>query len=166
MNYSITYQNPAQQYIHIEALFACETNSKLMLQFPSWRPGRYELGNFAKNVRNFKIVDQKGRKVSFEKHTKDSWKVATQESTELKVSYTYFSSELNAGSTFMDDTQLYVNPVNCMLYIKDREFEPCSIQLNVPSNFELVCGAEHKDNLIKFADVHDMMDSPFICSES
>ncbi len=166
MNYSITYQNPAQQYIHIEALFACEPNSKLMLQFPSWRPGRYELGNFAKNVRNFKIVDQKGRKVSFEKHTKDSWKVATQESTELKVSYTYFSSELNAGSTFMDDTQLYVNPVNCMLYIKDREFEPCSIQLNVPSNFELVCGAEHKDNLIKFADVHDMMDSPFICSES
>lgn len=164
MNYNINYYNPAQQYILIEANFNCELNSTLELQFPAWRPGRYELGNFAKNVRNFKIVDQNGRKVAFQKQSKDSWLVSTEEVNEIKVSYSYFSNELNAGSTFIDDTQIYVNPVNCMIYIKDREAEPCSIQLNIPSNFVLVCGATHKDNLIVFADLHEMMDSPFIAS--
>ncbi|NOQ75393.1 MAG: M61 family peptidase [Crocinitomix sp.] len=164
MNYTITYQNPTQQYIPIEAVFDCRSNDKLELQFPAWRPGRYELGNFAKNVRNFKIVDEKGKQVSFKKQNKDSWLVDCEGLKNIKVTYSYFSNELNAGSTFVDDTQLYVNPVNCLIYMKVREMEPCSIQLNIPAGFELVCGAPHSENRISFTDVHEMMDSPFIAS--
>lgn len=164
MNYTITYQNPGQQYIPIEAQINCQSHNEIELQFPAWRPGRYELGNFAKNIKGFKIVDENGQKVSFQKLNKDSWLVDCSGVNNLKVSYSYFSNELNAGSTFIDDTQLYVNPVNCMIYIKDREFETCSIQLNIPTQFELACGVKHENNKMLFNDLHEMMDTPFIAS--
>ena len=42
-------ENPHQQYVHISAVFDTST-VQTVLQLPSWRPGRYELGNFAKNI--------------------------------------------------------------------------------------------------------------------
>ena len=43
------------------------------------------------------------------KIAKDCWKVDTSSSQQIKVRYKYYAAELNAGSTYMDDQQLYVN---------------------------------------------------------
>jgi predicted metalloprotease with PDZ domain len=47
MKYRIQTKSPQQQYLQITAEFEVNQAS-LALQFPAWRPGRYELGNFAK----------------------------------------------------------------------------------------------------------------------
>ena len=64
--------------------------------------------------------------VSFNKKNKDSWEVNTTKYAEIIVKYSYYAAELNAGSTFLNEDQLYINPVNCMMYVEgesDLEYE-------------------------------------------
>ena len=70
MNYQIEYYQPNNQYIKIEASFKVE-NKLTELVFPSWRPGRYELGNFAKNVKSFEVKNENGKRLDFNKITKN-----------------------------------------------------------------------------------------------
>lgn len=164
MNYRITYSNPTQQYIPIEVTFNCESKLELVLQFPAWRPGRYELGNFAKNVKNFAVFNDSNQKLDFKKTGKDRWLVNCSEAKTITVKYYYYASELNAGSTYMDDVQLYVNPVNCLIYVEERQDEPCNLTLEIPENFRLATGAKHKNNVIFCENFHELVDSPFIAS--
>ena len=166
MNYKITYANPASQYIPIEALISTTGKKEIEVCLPAWRPGRYELGNFAKNIHGFKIFDDKGKKLNFKKTTKDAWLVTLNKTAFIKIQYNYYAAELNAGSTFMNDQQLYVNPVNCLVYTKSQLDEPCELKLELPGNFELACGAAHKKHVIKTASFHELADSPFIASAS
>ena len=63
------------------------------------------------------------------------WEVNCQKTDLFTVSYSYYASELNAGSTFLDKNQLYINPVNCMLYnSKDLDLE-YEIEFELPLRF-------------------------------
>jgi predicted metalloprotease with PDZ domain len=74
MNYKLSVAHPSSRYIQIEATTANPDKKEIEIQLPSWRPGRYELGNFAKNVRNFRAYDADGRELKTDKITKDKWK--------------------------------------------------------------------------------------------
>src|SRR5690242_2363554 len=124
MNYRISFTNPASRYITVEAITENNPKENLHFQLPAWRPGRYELGNFAKNVRNFRVSGDDERELKIEKITKDCWKIEKNNSANVSIKYEYYSADLNAGSTYLDDTQLYINPVNCCGYIVGRISEP------------------------------------------
>lgn len=161
--YKITYSEPNRRYIAVEAIFEVADNQTI-LQFPAWRPGRYELGNFAKNIHSFQVSDSSGKVLNAVKTTKDSWILDTSNTSSIRVTYRYYAADLNAGSTYMDDRQLYVNPVNCLIYIPGRENEACVLDLDIPSSFEIACGARVDDQTIHAASYHELVDSPFIAS--
>lgn len=164
MKYTIKYQNPTSQYIPIEAEFDVKGINEITLQFPVWRPGRYERADFSKNIHGFEILNQDNKKISFQKVTKDSWKVNCSDTDQIRVSYKFYAAELNAGSSFMDDTQLYVNPVNCLIYIAERQSDQCELTLDIPANFEIACGQTFNENKAVFDSFHQLVDSPFIAS--
>lgn len=166
MKYKIHYSNPNTQYISIEATFDVEKDNFIELQFPVWRPGRYERGDFAKNVAGFKVLDDKNKDLKAFKITKDCWKVDCSNTKKISVNYRYFAAELNAGSTYMDDQQLYMNPVNCLIYIKDQIENSCLLELAIPDNFQIACGNPFVDNTSTFENYHSLVDSPFIASPS
>ena len=126
MDYKISYLHPSKQYLTIEAQIKTGGAKSIELFFPAWRPGRYELGNFAKNVKGFAVTNQQGYSVNFQKTSKNSWLVDCASTDLLKISYFYYANELNAGSSFIDDLQLYVNPINCLVYDKNQVDEPCT----------------------------------------
>jgi predicted metalloprotease with PDZ domain len=166
MKYTVHLEFPTQQYIRIEATFDVAKQDVIELQFPAWRPGRYELGNFAKNIKNFAVKDSQHKLLSFAKTSKDSWSINCENTDEILVSYLYYAAELNAGSTFMDDLQLYVNPVNCFIYDPQLVDEPCETKVVIPENFQIACGAEQAENIIYTASYHELVDSPFFASEN
>src|ERR1051325_1550712 len=109
MNYKLSVANPSSHYIQIEAAAENPEKKEILIQLPSWRPGRYELGNFAKNVRNFRAYEENGREIKSEKITKDRWIISCSGISKFFIRYEYYANELNAGSTFADENQLYVN---------------------------------------------------------
>jgi predicted metalloprotease with PDZ domain len=148
---------------------------QIEVQLPSWRPGRYELGNFAKNIQQFKVVNSSGVKLQYNKITKDKWLINTEGESVITIIYNYYAAELNAGSTWLDETQLYVNPINCLIYCEQKLEEPCRVEIAVPLDYD-IAGALHvlstsKENNQKIIkaiaeDYHALVDTPFICSNS
>jgi len=165
MKYIVSYTRPHNHYIDIE--FIADVNaSETLVQLPAWRPGRYELGNFAKNIQKWAAFDEKGNALKFKKITKDLWEVQTAGAKTLSVKYNYYAAELNAGSSFLDATQLYMNPVNCCVYIPEKINEKCFLELNIPADYNVACGLSESAGQRSFVanNFHELADSPFIAS--
>ena len=137
MRYKFYVKNPSVHYLYIDLFIDNNAENELLLQLPSWRPGRYELGNFAKNIKKFDAFNEKGDLLIWTKLSKDLWKVKTNGANQIKVTYSYFASELNAGSTYVDEKQVYCNPVNCCMYVPSRMNEQHSIELAIPENYRI-----------------------------
>ncbi len=163
VKFTFSIENASQNYLHINA--EIPVSSEITeVQLPAWRPGRYELGNFAKNVRNFKIYDEGNKPLSFEKITKDRWKVDTKGCTSIRVDYLYYASELNAGSTYLGPEQLYVNPVNCCVYTDEMFNKPVHVFLSIPEAWQVAGSMEKTDDGFFVSDFEELFDSPFIAS--
>ncbi len=165
MNYHFSMPKPASQYLEIQ--FSIELNGQgvIKLQLPAWRPGRYELGNFAKNIQRFEVKTERGEDLNFKKVSKDAWLINTEGVKSLHINYNYYSSELNAGSTFIDGSQMYVNPVNCCLYVPNLPDEKCHVSLDVPKSFKVATGLKSTSEFNFEAENFDQLaDSPFIAS--
>lgn len=167
MNYNISYQHPEQHYIDITLETETKGQKKLFFQLPAWRPGRYELGNFAKNIQKWKAIDENGNSLAFKKISKDRWEVSCENANKVVVKYNYFANELNAGSTYLDEDQLYVNPVNCLIYNESEMNSSCELKLNLPKAYRCAIGLDEISELTYCANNYDeLADSPFIASSS
>lgn len=163
VNYRFSIEQPNQQYVRITVDFPV-TSGELEIQLPSWRPGRYQLGNFAKNVKGFKVTDDKHKKRVATKLTKDRWLVETEGANTIRVEYQYYAAELNAGSTFLDATQLYVNPVNCCVYAEGLENEVVELTLAIPDDWKIATSMKRNGHVLQAANFEELADSPFMCS--
>ena len=163
--YTIDCDNSQQHFIKIKVQFPVDEN-KTIIHLPSWRPGRYELGNFAKNIKNFKVFNDQNKAINFHKIIKDSWEISSNETKYIKIEYQYYANELNAGSSYFDEQQLYVNPVNCFLYAEGKEQFPISLELNIPENYTIASSLVQENNFLFAENFDELADSPFICSEN
>ncbi len=163
--YTIDCENAQQHFIKIKVQFPVDEN-KTIIHLPSWRPGRYELGNFSKNIKNFKVFNDQNKAVNFHKINKDSWEISSNETKYIKIEYQYYANELNAGSSYFDEQQLYVNPVNCFLYAEGKEQFPISVELNIPENYTIASSLVQENNFLLAENFDELADSPFICSKN
>ena len=58
MIYTLSTPQANSHFIDYTIEIHVANEAEILVQLPAWRPGRYELGNFAKNLRNFKVVDE------------------------------------------------------------------------------------------------------------
>ncbi len=165
MNYKLSTENKNQHYLDIE--FNAKVKEEVTtIQLPAWRPGRYELGNFAKNIQQFTVTDENGKELSFSKSTKDSWEVETKNAKEIIVRYNYYSIDFNSGSTYLDEEVLYVNPVNCFVYIPAQINEKCTVEIPKGKEEQIACGLTYKSGKIVADSFHDLADTPFLVSKN
>ena len=137
INYRISFKNPHRHFVDFE--FSTNTNgaSKMKFQLPAWRPGRYELADFAQNIQKWGAFDENSNPLFFKKITKDLWEVDTENVMEVTIVYNFYANQLDAGACYLDEHQLYLNPVNCMFYIVDRMEEYYTLNLDIPKNYKI-----------------------------
>ncbi|MEO5572581.1 MAG: PDZ domain-containing protein [Bacteroidia bacterium] len=165
MKYIISIPNPASKYIEIEMQVEKNSSDKIFFQLPSWRPGRYELGNFAKNIQKWAVFDDHENVLKFKKVTKDKWEVETPNIAKVIVRYNYYASQLDAGGCWLDVEQLYINPIHCFLYVEDRMDELCEIELLIPGEWKIASAAEKRGDKTLITKNYDQLaDTPFIAS--
>ncbi len=166
IHYKLYLKNPAAHYIYVDLTIDNVNAEILELQLPAWRPGRYELGNFAKNVKRVDAFDESGQVLPYTKATKDKWLITTNGSKTVKLTYSYFAFELNAGACFADATQMYVNPVHLCMYVPQRMNETHVVQLEIPDNYTIACSLLVTGKTLTASSFDELADSPFIASAS
>lgn len=167
MHYQISYTNADERFIQLTLTIERIQQNEIFIQLPSWRPGRYELQNFAKNIRKFQIVDVQGRQVAYTKTTKDRWKVQTEGVQSIIVSYEYFANQCDAGGSYLCNQFLYINPVNCMMYVEGRMDEEYTLTFNLPDHYMIATQMKLMDKHTCIAPHFDYLaDSPLIAGNN
>lgn len=164
MHYKVFITHPDKHFIKLEWNIPYIHQPIIHLQLPAWRPGRYELANYAKNIRCFAVFNEKGEPVPYKKISKDCWEVDSSSSKSLTVSYEYYANQYDAGASYVDAHQLYINPVNCMMYVVGQMDEMYTVELMIPENYRIACQLPVEGNQLQAKNFDQLADSPFIAS--
>ena len=166
INYTISFEKPHRHYVDFELTTSTNQQDRINFQLACWRPGRYELGNFSQNIRNWEAYDENNQPLPFRKITKDLWQVDTNTANKVRISYSFYANQLDAGGCYLDEHQLYLNPVHCMFYIKGRIDEDYTIALKLPKNYRIATSMQKTGNTIQVKGYDLLAESPIICSDT
>ncbi len=164
MHYKILISNPEEHFITVRWKIKNEFHTKLRVQLPAWRPGRYELANYAKNIRCFTVLNFDGDKIPFKKISKDCWEIDCIQDNDILVQYEYYANQYDAGASFVNEKLLYVNPVNCLMYVVGEMEEPAEIELDIPNDYEIACQLPVKGKVLFAKNFDELADSPIVAS--
>lgn len=163
--YHISYDNPLSHFVQIELTLQTRGEEQLELKLPVWRPGRYEILNFPKRIRNVIAIASDGSPLVCQKTSKNSWLVSGIQSEAIIVSYEYYAGLMDAGNSWLDDEQLYLNFINCMMYVESKMLEKCVVEFDLPENYQLATGLKKiGPHLIESPNYYQLVDSPLIAS--
>ncbi len=167
IRYTFSYNLPSRQYIDVKLDIPEITNQATYIHLPAWRPGRYQMAGFAANVQCFEPFNEAGHPLPYQKVDTHCWAIATADTERLVIHYNYYAAYLDAGNTYLDENQLYLNPINCAMYAPERIDEPCRVQLALPEDYMVATPLKRAGkSTFEAQDFHHLVDSPFIASDS
>jgi predicted metalloprotease with PDZ domain len=164
MQHLVSKKQQEPKFVHILSEIHTFGSTRMILQLPAWRPGRYELGNFAKNVKGFTVVDAAQRNLTFKKLTKDAWEIDCEGLDKVWVSYYYYAQQPDAGACYVNDDLIYLNPVHCFMYVQGRIDEPHKVTFDVPENWQLACQLPQEGKALLATNFDALADSPVFVS--
>ena len=168
IHYHVSYENPLTFYLQIQLTLDVDADvtAPLELQLPAWRPGRYELQNFAQKLQKVEVLDATtNQPLPYRKLTKDRWEVADVAGRTVRVRYNFYAHQMDAGGSWLDETQLYLNPVQALMYAEGRQQEACELTLALPNGWQVACGlVQTAPNTLQASDFDHLADSPLIAS--
>ena len=164
--YTIASLNPGSHFLDIEMRLKNKEGRDLMqFYLPVWRPGRYELADYAKNIQSIRFFSARGVELKFEKISKSCWELEARGVEEIVVKYTYYANQLDAGAAYVDASQMYVNPVNCCLYTLEHSYHAIELTLDIPAHYIVATGmSKLKKNVYAAQSFDQLADSPFMAS--
>lgn len=167
MHYHISVSDINSHFIDVTYTITDNEQSEIEIQLPAWRPGRYELQNFAKNIQFIEAISNTGDKLKIQKKTKDRWHIETDGHQEIQIRYAYYAFVQNAGTSYIDENYWYLNFINFCFYTEGRIHEPCTLTLDLPQDYKIACGLETiATNTLKAADFYELVDCPLLASTS
>lgn len=161
LKYRITPYQTSRHRLKIEVVFPCDANITELLM-SAWRPGRYEEGNFTRLVTHFQVFDDQSQRRNVEKTGKNSWNVETKGTRFITVTYVYMGNVLNAGSTYLDEQSILINPVNSLVY-NNINYKG-GIHLRIETGWEAVGVSSNNPGEWYFESFDRMFDQPIFCS--
>ncbi|MBM3410859.1 MAG: M61 family metallopeptidase [Bacteroidetes bacterium] len=143
-----------------------QASTALTVYLPEWRPGRYELGHFSRNLRGLRCATPEGKAIDLESTGRSSWKIHPNGHQRLQLTYLYRADQLDAGGCYVDDQLLYVNPVHCCLYTEEHRHEPLTVEIEGSKKYKVACGLTPKDDnlTITASNYDEWVDMPLMVS--
>ncbi|MHA7131251.1 M61 family metallopeptidase [Algoriphagus namhaensis] len=139
IKYRISAPHPCSQFLRISLSFSNSTDQRVKLQLPGWRAGRYQLADYAQFVKNFEVHDQNGKRVPFQKESKNIWTFSLRAYQDYTVSYEFHAARMDAGSCWVDEKQIYINFVNCCLEVLGLLPQAYQIHFSQKGYNQVVC---------------------------
>ena len=151
VHYRLAWSRPYDRLFDVTIRFTAPADTPRLL-LPAWRPGRYLLQDYAANVREW------GGSHAIWKDGKTSWRVGAGAGEKVEVRYRYYAGVLDAGSSFLDDDEAYVNGSNLFMLVEGLRSDEHRVEIDTtwPVETQLVDG--------RARDYDHLIDSPFIAS--
>ncbi|WP_064663383.1 M61 family metallopeptidase [Pseudoalteromonas sp. MQS005] len=162
VNYALNISQPEHHLGDVNVEFPKTAQSFLDVKLPAWRTGRYEILNLANGVRYFKVSDDEGNALKWEKIDHSTWRVHLNEPTEVNIDYQVYANELGKRARHIDDSHAFIDASGFFMFSESFRQEPVTVELNVPKAWRSVSGMENYKNKHSFkaSDYDVLVDSP------
>jgi predicted metalloprotease with PDZ domain len=166
MKYHLAFNHPTEKRIEV-TLTSQGAAEPVQLFLPRWRPGRYELQRFDRNISDVQALGEDGRPLPLRRVNSHQWEVVAPAGETFRLHYFYYANKLDAGGSFFDHRWVYVNGINLLMYRKELIEEPCELSLDLPSPaYQVACGLSRRGVGFWAKDFHQLVDAPLLASES
>ncbi|MFQ5640828.1 MAG: hypothetical protein ACE5IR_22850 [bacterium] len=168
ISYHMSWGQPNSHLLQISMHIAGLKTNSVTVSLPAWRPGRYVIQNYAKNVVSFNAFDADEQPLDSQKIDKDTWRIDKMPDQEVMVKYTYYARQLDGGSSYVDDAETYINPVTCLMYVPGKELLPVSLAIEKPADWNIATALEFDVSTGAFVspNYHELVDAPILISPS
>ena len=133
---------------------------------PVWSPGYYGVGDYSRNVSNFRVEDGAGHALPWEKVTTNTWRVAAANAPAIVVSYDVFGAVSFAANTYIGDDRAYLSPSSVFVHVAGMIQHPVTVTFQLPANWkQIATGLEPipgKVNTYSAPDFDVLYDSPIL----
>lgn len=164
--YGISWGAPNNHLFDVEMRFENPESGPVSVRIPAWRPGRYVIQNYSRNILRFAAADGDGTALNFRKTDKDTWRIDAAPGSQVVVTYQVYSRELDAGSSYLDDSEAYINPITLLMYIPGQELVPVTLAVSKPDSWRAATQLvlDQTRNVYRAENYHELVDGPLIIS--
>ena len=136
--YHVSMEQPQKHYFTVTLTVTGSKNPFIDFVMPVWTPGSYLVREFSRNLQEFEATDGAGQALTFEKITKNSWRVTTRSGSPVTVQYRVYAYEISVRTSFLDDMHGYINGASVFLYPDGLQNLPLTLSVEPPSGWRTV----------------------------
>ncbi len=166
VRYLVSWPEPQTHYYHVQMDIERSDDGPVDVRLPSWRPGRYLIQNYPRYVVDFEAMDEEGNPLPFAKTDKGTWRVDAGREQKVTVRHRNYANVLDAGESYLDETEAYINPITVAMYVPGAEMTPSVIAFDKPESWKVATALEYDEEEQGYpvSSYHELVDSPFIIS--
>lgn len=133
MAFTVSMPQPATHTLHVT--FRCEGLKGELQDFkmPAWSPGYYGIGDYSRNLSNFRVEDGAGHALPFEKTARSTWRVVSANAPAIVLNYDVFGATSFAANTYVGEDRAYLSPSGVFVYVAGQIQHPVSVTIQLPS---------------------------------
>lgn len=165
IEYVIAIPLPHTHLFHVEIKISEITEPKIDLSMPVWSTGYYRVCDFAGQVSQFEVLNEKGEILPWEKIDKNTWRIRTCSSKTIKIKYVVYGRFPKGAESFVNARTGHILGSNLLMFIDGREDLPAFLKLKLPQGWKVSCGAipiGTDSSRFRFASYHELIDTPMI----
>ena len=134
LSYRVAMPQPASHLFEITLRVSNWRSPFLDLKMPVWTPGSYLVREYARHIQDFSATNSKGEVLSSQKLGKNYWQIATEDASEIEVSYRLYANELTVRTNHLDATHGYFNGAATFFFVPGLEQEAIEVEIVPPQS--------------------------------
>jgi predicted metalloprotease with PDZ domain len=165
LRYEVTFDSAsaAQQTLRVSVTLDVSGPGKVLLSFPSWTPGSYEIANFARFLSGFTAMAG-DKALDWDKLDYDTWRIDPAGARTIAVRFDYRAETLDNAVAWSRPDFAFFNGTNLFPYPEGRGFAfPATVTVKTQPGWLIATGMEPAPaaGTYREANYHDLVDKPF-----
>jgi predicted metalloprotease with PDZ domain len=164
LRYEVTFDSATarRNAIAVSVSFDVGAKGAVLLSFPAWTPGSYEISNFARFVSDFSATAA-GKPLDWDKLDYDTWRIDPAGARSVTARFDYRAVTLDNAAAWSQPDFAFVNGTNIFPYPEGRGFEfAASVSVKTQSGWLVATGMEPAGaaGTYRESNYHDLVDKP------
>ncbi|MBA2459263.1 MAG: M61 family metallopeptidase [Gemmatimonadales bacterium] len=165
LRYELSFDSAtaAERTIRVALSFDVAGPGPVLLSFPAWTPGAYEITNFARWVNNF-APTAGDRRLAWDKLDFDTWRVQPAGARAITVRYDYIADTLDNAMAWSRPDFVLFNGTNVLPFPEGRDFNfPATVTVKTQPGWLVATGMASgpAPGSYREGNYHDLVDKPF-----
>jgi predicted metalloprotease with PDZ domain len=151
MSFTIAMKQPSTHLYEVQ--FQCKGIKRewVDVKMPVWMPGYYQVLNYADNVSEFHVANDKGDSLKWEKANYNTWRIYSNNATSLAISYKVKAVRHFVATNYLDEDRGFIAPPGMFMHVAGLILHPVTVTLEpfskwdrVATGLEPVAGTKYK----------------------